>query len=104
MLTPEGATAIWGMATGEPDEIKVIAAIGPNGEEATRFADQRIDGISLILTATFPADEGNFEWVAREVRTVKGVVVDRQADDGGRKPLGAVWEIEIALDLLRPAE
>lgn len=104
MLTPEGATAIWGMAIGDPDEIKVIAVLGPNGEEAYRFADQRVDGVSLILTATFPADEANFEWVTREARTVKGVVVDRTADDGGRKPIGAIWDIEIALDLLPPAE
>lgn len=100
MLTPEGATAILSMCIGDADEIKVIAVLGPNGEEAFRFADQRVEGASLILSATFPADEANFEWVTREVRTVKGIVVDREADDGGRKPIGAVWDLEVALDLL----
>lgn len=102
MLTPEGATAILGMCIGEADEIKIVAVLGPNGEEAYRYADQRIDGASLTLTATFPADEGNFEWVAREVRTVKGVVVDHEADDGGRKPVGAVWDLEVSIDLSVP--
>jgi hypothetical protein len=102
MLTPEGATAILDMCTGLADEIKVIAVLGSNGEEAYRFAEQRVDGASLILSASFPAEEANFEWVAREVRTVKGVVVDRAEDDGGRKPVGAVWDIEVAIDLQVP--
>lgn len=102
MLTPEGATAILGMCIGDSDEIKIIAVLGPNGEEAYRYADQRVEGASLVLTATFPADEGNFEWVSREVRTVKGVIVDREKDDGGRKPIGAVWDIEVAIDLQVP--
>lgn len=101
MLTPEGATAILGMCIGDPDEIKIIAVLGPNGEEAYRYAEQRVDGASLILTATFPGDEANFEWVGREVRTVKGIVVDREADDGGRKPIGAIWDLEVAIDLLQ---
>jgi hypothetical protein len=102
MLTPEGATAILNMCIGLADEIKVLAVIGPNGEEAYRFADQRVEGATLTLTASFPADEANFEWVRREVRTVKGTVVDRAEEDGGRKPVGAIWDLEVAIDLQVP--
>jgi hypothetical protein len=103
MLTPEGATAILGMCMGVADEIKVLAVLGPDGEEAVRFAEQRMEGSSLVLSASFPTNEANFEWVAREVRTVKGVVVDHTLDDGGRKPIGAVWDLEVRLDIPVPA-
>jgi hypothetical protein len=99
VLTTDGATLLWGLAIGGQDRVDVLAVIGPAGEEATEVADVRVQDGVLTLTADFPADAANFEWVAREVRSQNGVVVDRQAEDGGRKPPGAVWTLEVELEL-----
>lgn len=100
MLTPDGATLIW-TRVAPPGAAFHIAVLGSNGEEAVAEARAEIDGPTLRLTATFAADQGNFEWTAREVRSA-GAVIDHEADDGGRKPAGAVWDIQIDLDLTIP--
>lgn len=55
----------------------------------------------LHLRATFGEDKAAFDWKERGIVTAQGVLLDRSVMDQGRKVLGAVWQLEAALDLLR---
>jgi len=70
-----------------------------DGEQAARAqAEIRVDGQVVILRAEFPEDAANFDW--RERRVVAGDrVLDVEGGDWGRKPAGAVWTTEAALEL-----
>lgn len=55
----------------------------------------------ITLRATFGEADAAFDWQERGVVTAQGVLLDRAVSDQGRKVLGAIWECEATLDLLR---
>lgn len=57
------------------------------------------DGAIVRLKATFGESAANFEWRARRVKNAGGLVVDQETVDMGRKAAGAVWDLEIELEL-----
>lgn len=59
----------------------------------------RRDGATITLRGTFGEGEANFEWRVRRVETADGKVVDEEAGDMGRKAAGAVWDLEIELEV-----
>lgn len=63
----------------------------PDEEEAYR----------MVFRATFGEQQAIFDWQERGVVSAQGVLLDRSVMDQGRKVLGAVWQIEAALDLTR---
>lgn len=112
MLTPEGAKAIWEIiALGGEDRLSGGTIIVTDGDKNTASAPFTIEGIEprtdgnvrLALRAEFGEDAGNFEWRERHVVTAKGVVLDREIRDSGRKVQGAVWEVGVDLDLKAPS-
>lgn len=54
---------------------------------------------SLTATATFGERDAIFEWVAQELLSARGVVIDRTEGDAGRKPFGAVWIVQSKIEL-----
>jgi hypothetical protein len=119
-FTDAGLRRMWEMLLGTVDD-KILGLVvgnssqefapddtrlhGDQTAEATLDGNQSIEvaaGVGrIVLTATFGERDGMFEWAERGVVTAKGVLLDRSVGDQGRKPLGAVWQLEAALDLLR---
>lgn len=106
MLTPEGLAHIWSMLTGTSDDslaggfIEVGAGTDTDRQPIRNFVVAQVDGATrLTVDAEFGEENGNFDWSQRSVLTKQGVVIDVESDDGGRKAVGSVWEIEIDIDL-----
>jgi hypothetical protein len=107
VLTPEGLAHIWAMLTGQSDDslaggfIEVGAGSDTDRQPIRNFVVAQADGATrLTVDAEFGEERANFDWSQRSVLTKQGVVIDVEADDGGRKAVGSVWEIEIDIDLV----
>lgn len=72
----------------------------PRIEGPVEFDDDA-DGYRLVLRSTFGEGQGIFDWRERGVVTAQGVLLDRSVMDQGRKVLGAIWQIEATLELVR---
>lgn len=110
MLTPEGAAHIWAMLTGATDDslqggfIEVGAGTNSDRQPIRNFVVAQADGATrLTVDAEFGQESGNFDWSQRSVLTKQGVVIDVETEDGGRKAVGQIWEIEIDIDLVLAA-
>lgn len=57
------------------------------------------DGATIALRATFGQSEANFEWRVHRVVTAAGLAVDEEQVDMGRKAPGAVWVLDIELQV-----
>jgi hypothetical protein len=106
VLTPEGLAHIWAMLTGSSDDslqggfIEVGSGSNTDRQPIRNFVVSQADGATrLTVDAEFSEESGNFDWNQRSVLTKQGVVIDVESDDGGRKAVGQVWEIEIDIDL-----
>lgn len=62
--------------------------------------DEVPDAVELVLRSTFGEDQANFEWAERGVVSAQGILIDRAVGDNGRKPLGAIWQVEARLRLV----
>lgn len=61
--------------------------------------DLRLPVGRITFRATFDERAANFEWNEQGIVSAQGVLIDRAVGDGGRKPLGAVWQTEAVLEL-----
>lgn len=111
MLTPEGLAHIWSMLTGTSDDslaggfIEVGAGTDTDRQPIRNFViSQEGSATRLTVDAEFGEESANFDWSQRSVLTKQGVVIDVEQEDGGRKAVGSVWEIEIDIDLAPGAE
>ena len=77
--------------------IRVHGATG-SAEAPIETVAVAADG-SLVATATFGEQEAVFDWVAQELLSAQGVVIDRTEGDAGRKPFGAVWVVRSTIEL-----
>jgi hypothetical protein len=66
-----------------------------------QWGDEDIGGWRLVFRATFGEDQAVFDWQERGIVTAQGVLIDRSVSDQGRKVLGAIWQLEIGLELAR---
>jgi hypothetical protein len=66
-----------------------------------QWGDEELGGFRLVFRATFGEDKAVFDWRERGIVTAQGVLLDRSVSDQGRKVLGAVWQLEIGLELAR---
>lgn len=99
MLTSEGAALLWSIITGaSTDQISALRVTdGITSATAELDEPARADENALILVATFGDGDANFEWRERLVISRDGVVVDREAQDLGRKAQGSEWTLEATL-------
>lgn len=94
-LTPDGA-ALAANALAE----KLVGAeleVTDGQQTARQPAIVGVDGDTILLTASFSEREANFEWTTRRV-VMGAAVIDEEAVDQGRKALGAVWVLEVAIE------
>lgn len=107
MLTTEGAQLLWAIAAGgSTDSLaggSIVVSDGKARSQRPLDAGPAVEGATVTLVATFGEQDANFEWSIVEVLSAKGVVVDREARDQGRKAPGAVWTAETVLELGVPA-
>lgn len=66
-----------------------------------QWGDEEIGGFKLVFRATFGEDQAVFDWQERGIVTAQGVLLDRSVSDQGRKVLGAIWQVEVGLELAR---
>lgn len=103
-LTPEGAAHILRVAAGQSsDPITTVRASSANDVTSVPVQGMEVipqaGGAVLRVRAVFGEQEANFDWLRREVVTRDGVVIDLNLQDGGRKVLGAVWDIAVDINL-----
>ncbi len=61
-----------------------------------------VDGAQILATAVFDEEAANFHWTSRILRSTDGTVVDELEEDYGTKKLGAVWTLEVPLEVVAP--
>ena len=98
MLTAAGTNALADLVATWLAEAKIFVGDGQQRAEVPLdYAPFASEG-QVTLAATFDEHAGNFEWRERGV-IVGDQVVDTETIDGGRKIMGAIWSVEIALDV-----
>jgi hypothetical protein len=97
--TPDGlaftASALERELTVAVAEIEMTDA---NGNAAAARATIVTENTDVVLTAEFMEGEGNFDWRERRV-VASGRVLDVEAGDWGRKPVGARWTIQAKFEV-----
>ena len=79
------------------------------GGELVVYADERssarapievaADGATVVVTAVFDERTANFHWHGRDVIAADGTLIDRLEQDLGEKTLGAIWTLEVPLEV-----
>jgi hypothetical protein len=97
-LTPDGAAIMAGLLAGQLQggELEVSDGNGSaDRAELTAVADAAV----VACRAVFGEQQANFEWRVRRVLDPAGQVVDEQAEDMGRKAPGAIWPLEVDIEV-----
>lgn len=92
-LTSETVDAVAAFLAGR---IAAVRMSGPEGS-ATTPARATVQNQEVLVAAEFAELEANFEWRRREIIGPSGEVVDVVEGDFGRKPIGAIWTVELAI-------
>jgi len=58
-----------------------------------------VDGATIVATGVFDETSANFHWLHRDVIAEDGTSVDRLEHDFGEKMLGAIWTLEVPLEV-----
>lgn len=95
MLTPDGKNLVWELLKDRVAKVEVT----DGGKQSMAVAPTSVvaDGRGLVITATFKADQANFDWKVRRVIDNNNKVIDEETYDGGRKVAGAVVDHSITL-------
>lgn len=102
MLTVEGLPLLWAILTRQSDDslanARLVVHNGTQSASAELDVAPAIVGGQITFTATFGEADANFEWSSRELVSGLGVVIDREAQDLGRKA-GGEWTLQAVIDL-----
>jgi hypothetical protein len=96
-VTIEARTALAGMLAEWLTGGSVVVANG--SESASAPTAIAVDGVTVVATAVFDETTANFHWQRRELRGNDGVLVDALEQDFGTKAIGAVWTLEVPLEV-----
>lgn len=96
-LTPDGQSVVASLFAGAlAGSVIRISGADETAEVAAELAMS--ENGEIVLRAEFGELAANFDWQVRDVVTADGVVVDRDAEtDMGRKPIGAIWTVEVPI-------
>jgi hypothetical protein len=95
-LTAEGAAAVAGWLA--PQFANAVLVVSDGEQRASAPAVVSTSEAVVLLSATFGEFDANFDWSRRAVE-LDGVEVDVEESDMGRKPLGAVWSLEVPISV-----
>jgi hypothetical protein len=73
--------------------------VSDGNDTASAPAEVIADGTTVVLTAVFDERTANFHWRRREVRADDGTLVDALEQDYGEKMFGAIWTLEVPLEV-----
>lgn len=93
-LTTEGAAAVAGWLAPQFAGAQLVVSDGE--QRASAPAVVSTNEAVILLSATFGEFDANFDW-RRRVVELDGVEVDVDELDMGRKPIGAVWSLEVPI-------
>jgi hypothetical protein len=74
--------------------------VSDGSSSASTDAEVAAEGATVIVTGVFDEREANFHWRRREVRASDGSLVDALEQDLGEKLLGAIWTLEVPLEVI----
>lgn len=103
MLTPEGTQWLLEKAMGMHPEARIatVEVAGAQLPVQTFDVIPSPDGRPMLRLTTVAEETAAVgEWTDRRVLTSDGVLLDEEADDLGRKILGAIWDVEVHIHLL----
>lgn len=67
--------------------------------EASAPLSVTVDGTTVVASAIFDEQAANFQWTGRAVLDGNGTVWDALAEDLGVKRAGAVWTIDVPIEI-----
>jgi hypothetical protein len=98
MLTPDGRSVLAGWVAAQLVGAELVISDGTTEARAPLSEPPLLDGPVVTLRAVFGEQEANFEWRQRGV-VAGGELVDVDEGDFGRKAAGAVWTLEVPIEL-----
>jgi hypothetical protein len=96
-LTSEARTKVAGLMVDWLRGGEIVVSDG--SDTASAPAEVTADGTTVLLTAVFDERTANFHWRRREVRDPDGTLVDALEQDQGEKAFGAIWTLEVPLEV-----
>lgn len=102
MLTDEGIRWLAGLAAGTEQDPLIGGSVRvTDGEQhaSAPINEVLVTDFGFEVTAVFPEEEGNFVWVASQIISQGGTVIDSATEDGGRKAQGSVWTLKSSIEL-----
>jgi hypothetical protein len=97
-LTPEGAAAFALWASLPLSEAVVVVRNDTQEARAFTQGPPVVTGGVVTLTAVFRENEANFDWQERQV-VLGEEILDSERGDFGRKSEGAIWTVEVPIEL-----
>lgn len=97
-LTPEGAAAFAEWASTPLADATIVVRNATQEATAQLAGPPVIQGGVVTLRAEFAEQEANFDWQQRDV-VLGDRVIDSQRGDFGRKSEGAIWTVEVPIEL-----
>jgi hypothetical protein len=74
--------------------------VSDGSTSASTTAEVAVEGATVIVTGVFDEREANFHWRRRELFAGDGTLVDGLDEDLGEKLLGAIWTLEVPLEVV----
>ena len=102
MFTPEGYKWLADWIAEEAQGGWIVVSDGAGQSEVASITEIEVtegESPTVICRATFTGDRANFEWAKRAVKLTDGTVIDVNEDDAGRKVEGAVWDVEVEIEV-----
>ena len=96
-MTPEARAWVAGLLAERLRDGQLVVSDGTTTASAP--VEVTIDGAVVIVTGVFDERAANFHWQRREVLAADGTVVDALDEDLGEKMFGAIWTLEVPLEV-----
>lgn len=97
-LTPDGAAAFAEWASQNLAGAEVVVSDGDQEARAPLTQAPSVDGATVLLRAEFAEEQANFDWTERQI-VLGDRVLDSVSGDFGRKSAGAIWAVEVPIEL-----
>lgn len=97
MWTPDGVAFAARAIADRAAPVRLVVSDGQS--EASADAQVAVTNGAIVVTADFGEGDAAFEWREQRVVAADGTVLDEAQGDQGRKPVGAIWSVEVTLSL-----
>jgi hypothetical protein len=98
-LSPDGVQRLAELVREDLEGGTIMVGDGDGKTASAPIEMAFVDDGLVRVSATFGESDAVFEWRERAVLTKDGIVFDVETEDGGRKILGAVWDVEVEIEI-----